>query len=203
MAYHIAKAPGRKIVAVVGAAHLPGIQKNLPCLVDETEIEEICHIPEKPRLSKIIPWLIPAVVVALFVVGFFPGRPCPPDRRSSGLVFSQRRAVSLGCHHCPGASSHCCHRVRGCAIHIPQPHHWRRIRYRPDAGLPGRTHRPGSGNRQRRRGHFARLVEQPPHPGIAGIFVFKSRLGGRHIPGVSLAKGSYLTTCTPLPDSAS
>ncbi len=73
MAYHIAKAPGRKIVAVVGAAHLPGIQKSLPCLVDETEIEEISRIPEKPRLSKIIPWLIPAVVVALFVAGFFLG----------------------------------------------------------------------------------------------------------------------------------
>ncbi len=73
MAYHISRAPGHKIVAVVGAAHMPGIQKNLPCHVAEAEIEEISRIPEKPRLSKLIPWLIPAVVLTLFVVGFFLG----------------------------------------------------------------------------------------------------------------------------------
>lgn len=73
MAYHIAKAPGRKIVAVVGAAHLPGIQENLPCHITEAEIEAINYIPEKSRLSKLIPWLIPAVVIALFVAGFFLG----------------------------------------------------------------------------------------------------------------------------------
>jgi len=73
MAYHIAKAPGSKIVAVIGAAHMPGIQENLPCHIAEAEIEEISRIPEKSRVSKIIPWLIPAVVVALFVTGFFLG----------------------------------------------------------------------------------------------------------------------------------
>lgn len=73
MAYNITQTPGRKIVAVVGAAHLPGIRKNLLCSIKESEIRDIDHIPEKSRLSKLIPWVIPAVVLSLFVAGFFLG----------------------------------------------------------------------------------------------------------------------------------
>lgn len=73
MAYHIAQTPGHKIVAVVGAAHVPGIRKNLPCSMTEKDIQDISRIPEKSLLSKSIPWLIPSVVVALFVAGFFLG----------------------------------------------------------------------------------------------------------------------------------
>lgn len=73
MAYHIARAPGRKIVAVVGAAHMPGIVKHLPCSVTREEIEDISRIPEKSSFSRLLPWLIPSLVVALFVAGFFLG----------------------------------------------------------------------------------------------------------------------------------
>lgn len=73
MAYHIANARGNKIVAVVGAAHVPGIRKNLPCPIPADEIRSIDQIPEKAKISKVLPWLIPAVVVALFVAGFFLG----------------------------------------------------------------------------------------------------------------------------------
>lgn len=73
MAFHIAKAPGQKIMAVVGAAHIPGITRKLGELVSPQEITEISTIPEKSRFSKLIPWTIPAVVLLLFVVGFFSG----------------------------------------------------------------------------------------------------------------------------------
>ncbi len=73
MAYHIRNAPGEKVVAVIGAAHVPGIKRLLDQEIKTETIREISHIPPKPLLSKILPWLIPAVVVALFVFGFLLG----------------------------------------------------------------------------------------------------------------------------------
>ncbi len=73
MAHHIRSAPGEKIVAVVGAAHLPGILKHIEEETPPETINEISTIPEKTTLSRILPWTIPVVVIALFVVGFFFG----------------------------------------------------------------------------------------------------------------------------------
>ncbi|MCD6582976.1 MAG: TraB/GumN family protein [Desulfuromusa sp.] len=74
MAYHIRNAPGEKVLAVVGAAHLPGIIRLLQGdEIDPETISEISTIPPKTTFSKIIPWLIPGIVVALFIGGFFFG----------------------------------------------------------------------------------------------------------------------------------
>lgn len=74
MAYHIRNAPGEKILAVVGAAHLPGITRLLQGEeISADTIADISVIPPKTTLSKIIPWLIPGIVVALFIGGFFFG----------------------------------------------------------------------------------------------------------------------------------
>jgi pheromone shutdown-related protein TraB len=73
MAHHIRNAPGARIVAVVGAAHIPGILRQLPEEIPASTITEISAIPAKSRFSKIVPWIIPAVVIALFVAGFFLG----------------------------------------------------------------------------------------------------------------------------------
>ena len=74
MAHHIRNAPGPRVVAVVGAAHVPGILHLLekPDTAPET-IAEIATIPPKSRLSRTLPWLVPAIVAALFVAGFFLG----------------------------------------------------------------------------------------------------------------------------------
>lgn len=73
MAYHIRNAPGARIVAVVGAAHIPGISSLLMRDISAETIAEISRVPTKPTISKIIPWVIPAIVVGLFVFGFFLG----------------------------------------------------------------------------------------------------------------------------------
>ncbi|MDY0211395.1 MAG: TraB/GumN family protein [Desulfuromonadaceae bacterium] len=70
MAHHIAAAPGAKIIAVVGAAHVPGITNHL-CSGAPIDITGLDIIPRKPGYSKIIPWIIPFVVAALFVGGVF------------------------------------------------------------------------------------------------------------------------------------
>ncbi len=73
MSHHIQQASGDKILAVVGAAHIPGIKRCLKNPVAKEKIEEMGIIPPKPTISKVIPWLIPGVVIALFIIGFFFG----------------------------------------------------------------------------------------------------------------------------------
>ncbi|MDT8421029.1 MAG: TraB/GumN family protein [Desulfuromonadales bacterium] len=73
MAYHIKNAPGDRIVAVIGAAHQPGIERQLQQEIPAEAIEEISTVPEKSMASRFIPWLIPGIVIALFIGGFFFG----------------------------------------------------------------------------------------------------------------------------------
>ncbi|MDO3376989.1 TraB/GumN family protein [Geoalkalibacter halelectricus] len=73
MAYHIRNAPGRRIVAVLGAAHIPGIKRLFGEDISAATIAEISRVPPKPIISRAIPWIIPAVVISLFVLGFFLG----------------------------------------------------------------------------------------------------------------------------------
>lgn len=73
MAYHIRQSPGQKVVAIVGAAHLPGIIEKMGRKITAEEINLLSQVPEKTTLSKLIPWLIPAIVVGLFVYGFMAG----------------------------------------------------------------------------------------------------------------------------------
>ncbi len=73
MAHKIRQAPGKRIMAVVGAAHIPGITLKLEQSFSPEEIAEISTIPPKTTFSKLAPWIIPAVVVALFIVGFLSG----------------------------------------------------------------------------------------------------------------------------------
>ncbi len=73
MAYHIRQAPGEKVVAVVGAAHLPGILRRLPEENLAEGLHELSQIPRKPRFSKAVSWLIPGLILLLFIGGFFFG----------------------------------------------------------------------------------------------------------------------------------
>lgn len=74
MANEIRHSPGQRVVAVVGAAHLPGISARLaaPSPPPE-EIAELSVIPERGKISQSLQWLIPAVVIGIFVIGLFAG----------------------------------------------------------------------------------------------------------------------------------
>ena len=58
---------GKKILAVVGAGHLKGIEKHLSSesVVTEDTLSELNQLPKRGRFSKSIPWLIPAFVMSL------------------------------------------------------------------------------------------------------------------------------------------
>jgi len=68
LAHEIGLAPGGKIVAVVGAGHVPGIVRNLGTLVD---IDALNTVPPPSRWSRFFGWGFSLAVVALFVAGFF------------------------------------------------------------------------------------------------------------------------------------
>jgi len=68
LAHRIRTSPGKRIVAVVGAGHVPGIQKYWEIPVD---IEALTRIPPKGRLFGFLKWAIPVVIVGLIVLGFF------------------------------------------------------------------------------------------------------------------------------------
>lgn len=70
LAHKIRTAPGKKIVAVVGAGHVPGIKKYWTADIDNKGLEKI---PPKSRFSGLLKWIIPLAILALFIVGFFYG----------------------------------------------------------------------------------------------------------------------------------
>ncbi len=69
LAEKIRSAPGEKIVAVVGAAHAPGIKRYLAS-DKPIDLDELNQIPPAGNLGKILKWAIPAAIVAVFAAGF-------------------------------------------------------------------------------------------------------------------------------------
>jgi pheromone shutdown-related protein TraB len=64
----IRSAPGQRIVAVVGAGHVPGIRKYWNEPIDLSPLEEL---PPKGKMFQILKWAIPLAVAALMAAGFF------------------------------------------------------------------------------------------------------------------------------------
>jgi len=70
LAQKIKSAQGEKIVAVVGAGHVPGILKYWDQEIDTQALETI---PPKGNLSGALKWLLPALIIILLLLGFFYG----------------------------------------------------------------------------------------------------------------------------------
>jgi pheromone shutdown-related protein TraB len=70
LAEKIRTAPGGKIVAVVGAGHVPGIKKYWNTDIDIRALEQL---PPKSHTAGVLKWLIPGAIMAMFIAGFFYG----------------------------------------------------------------------------------------------------------------------------------
>ncbi len=68
LAERIRKAPGEKIIAVVGAGHVPGILRYWDKPVD---IDALETIPPKKKFLRLFKWGIPAAILLLIAAGFF------------------------------------------------------------------------------------------------------------------------------------
>jgi len=72
LAERISNSPGEKVVAVVGAGHVPGIKKHWKTPVD---LDELNVVPPAGPWKHLIKWGLPLLIVAIFAVGFFRAGP--------------------------------------------------------------------------------------------------------------------------------
>ena len=68
LSHMIKTAPGNRIVAVVGAGHVPGIKASLQ---EQVSIKSLEEVPPEGKMSVVYKWGIPGLIVALFIGGFF------------------------------------------------------------------------------------------------------------------------------------
>ncbi len=68
LSHTIRRAPGMKVVAVVGAGHVPGILKNQG---KEVDIEALNEVPPKGPWSDVVQWVLLTGVLGLIIGGFF------------------------------------------------------------------------------------------------------------------------------------
>jgi pheromone shutdown-related protein TraB len=70
MSQKIRAAKGSKVVAVIGAGHLSGVEKNMS---SEQSITELTETPKPAIWPKILKWVIPAAIIFLLIFGFIKG----------------------------------------------------------------------------------------------------------------------------------
>jgi pheromone shutdown-related protein TraB len=73
LAARIYLAEGKRVVAVVGAGHMAGIAAHIAAFAENRESTDVSHLDELPAKSvagRVLPWAIPALIVALFALGF-------------------------------------------------------------------------------------------------------------------------------------
>ena len=68
LAEKIKNAPGKKIVAVLGAAHVPGITKEVH---KEHDLGRLTALPKKSNRPKLIAWAIPILILGIIAYTFF------------------------------------------------------------------------------------------------------------------------------------
>jgi len=70
LANKIKSAPGKKVLAVLGGAHVPGVIEEIN---KEQDMEAITTIPPKKSRLKFLVWIIPLIIVGLLVYSFTRG----------------------------------------------------------------------------------------------------------------------------------
>ncbi|MGE6413581.1 TraB/GumN family protein [Planococcus kocurii] len=85
LAQKIKEAPGQKIVAVLGAAHVPGIIKEVH---NEHDLEELSKVPAKSKWPKVIGWAIPLALVAMIAITFMNNPAAGLDQTISWILWT-------------------------------------------------------------------------------------------------------------------
>ncbi|WP_373894328.1 TraB/GumN family protein [Virgibacillus natechei] len=64
----IKEAPGNKVVAILGAAHVPGIKKEIH---NDHDLKRLSQVPAKSKAPKVIAWSIPIIILAVIAYTFY------------------------------------------------------------------------------------------------------------------------------------
>ena len=67
LAQKIKTAPGNKVLAVLGAGHIPGIKEEI---YNDHDIDALSKVNPSPKSAKFIAWGIPVLIIALIVATF-------------------------------------------------------------------------------------------------------------------------------------
>ena len=81
----IRDAKGKKIVAIIGAAHAKGIENNLNNDIDLKELDDISK--KKVSTGNIVKWLIPIVLIAMVVYTIFTNKDIGLSQLKSWLLW--------------------------------------------------------------------------------------------------------------------
>jgi len=84
-------------IAVVGAGHVPGILKQINEKVDDAQKESIDFVPPPSLISKLLPWIIPGIVLLLFIWGFTLGRKEIASEALMYWILINGSLTSIGC----------------------------------------------------------------------------------------------------------
>ncbi|WP_209122716.1 TraB/GumN family protein [Alkalihalobacillus sp. BA299] len=68
LAQKIKEAPGNKVVAVLGAAHVPGIKEEI---YKDHDLDAISQRPPKSNAPKVIAWMIPIFILSIIGYTFY------------------------------------------------------------------------------------------------------------------------------------
>jgi len=85
LAQKIKTAPGNKVVAVLGAGHIPGIKEEL---YKENDIEELSKVTPGSKITKIIGWGIAVLIIAVIVSTFSVDRAAGVDQMVSWILWN-------------------------------------------------------------------------------------------------------------------
>jgi pheromone shutdown-related protein TraB len=85
LAQKIKEAPGKKVVAVLGAAHVPGITKEIH---NDQDLQALTKIKPKSKTPQIIGWAIPVLIVALIAFTFFLNPAAGMDQAISWILWT-------------------------------------------------------------------------------------------------------------------
>ncbi|MDR1571538.1 MAG: TraB/GumN family protein [Clostridiales Family XIII bacterium] len=90
LANMIKNAPGRKVVAVLGGAHVPGVKSEL---FKEQDMAAISEVPPASPIGRVLPWLLPAALVALIAYAFFQSASVGFEQIRTWLVWTSALAA--------------------------------------------------------------------------------------------------------------
>jgi len=90
LAQKIKEAPGEKVVAVLGAAHVPGITKEI---YKDQDLVKLSAIPPKSIVPKILGWAIPVLIVALIAFTFIANPSAGFDQAFSWILWTGTMAA--------------------------------------------------------------------------------------------------------------
>lgn len=93
LASKILASPGETVVAVVGAAHVPGIKKRFGSPVD---VEALEVLPPPRKSFKIIGWGVPIVIAGLIVAGFITSGRETSEQMVIAWVLANGIAATIG-----------------------------------------------------------------------------------------------------------